>query len=215
MPSFNMGQTSESAVRLPLFDEFERMNQVDDVEEEIVANGQGENELDDQQQRDRGPGGDSGGQEKAEGGEEDVKDGIEDAVAVVAGGQGGAAIALDDHRGVFENLPGTFGEHGEEEAEGQGEFSAALGEEAEDGVENQAVDEVGEGIGVGDLLGELRGGDGGPEEDAVGLADGEAVHGIFDEGGEGNEKKSGEKVGVEARASVTEHVDKVTRGNDE
>ncbi len=43
---------------------------------------------------------------------------------------------LDDHRGVFEDFPGAFGEHGEEEAEGEGDFAGAAGEDLPDANED-------------------------------------------------------------------------------
>src|SRR5205814_3019940 len=61
---------------LPVLDGGEGMDQVDDVEHEIVADGDGEGEFDDQEERDRGPGWESGGEIEAEGGEEDVAEGI-------------------------------------------------------------------------------------------------------------------------------------------
>jgi len=147
---------SEAAMGLPGFNEFEGVDEIDDVEREVVADGGGQGEFDEQEEGDGGPGGEFGGEIEAEGGEEDVADGIQDAVAVVAGSERLAAVTLDDHRRVFENLPGTFSKHGEEEAERQVRFTLALGEEAEEKIKSQAVDDVGEGVGVGDLLGELR-----------------------------------------------------------
>src|SRR4051812_27837064 len=110
---------------LPVPDEVEGVNQVDDVKREVIADGEGQYELDDHHQRDRGPSRESGRKIKAQRGEEDVADGVEDAVAIVAGGECALAISLDDHWSVFENLPGTFREDGEKEAEGEGEFAAA------------------------------------------------------------------------------------------
>jgi hypothetical protein len=191
-------------VGLPVSDEIEGVDEIEDVEGEVVANGEREGEFDEEDERDGGPGGESGGEEKPEGGEEDVEAGIEDAVAVVAGGEGGAAVALDDHRGVFQYFPGTFGQHGEEKTQRQGD--SAAGGQAQDRVEGQAVDDMGERVGVGDLLGKFGGIDGGPEGDAVGLGDGEAVHGELDGGGEGEEKEGGEEEGVrKARGRSERH----------
>jgi hypothetical protein len=67
-----------------MFDRVERMQEHDDVEREVVADGDGDADFHCDDQRDRQPHRYFAGDEKAQRGEQDVAHGIEDAVAAVA-----------------------------------------------------------------------------------------------------------------------------------
>ncbi len=75
--------------------------------------------------------------------------GVEDAVAFVAEGDGGFAVAVDDDGRVLEDLPSGLEQDRHQEAVAN---RHAAGDEPEKGVEEQAVDDVGEGVGVGHSL---------------------------------------------------------------
>jgi hypothetical protein len=75
------------------------------------------------------------------------------AVAVIAAGDGVLAVAVDDEVGVLDDLPGDLDQ--QRQGEPQLERPAAP-DEPENPVQTKAVDDVGQGVPVGDVLGVLR-----------------------------------------------------------
>ena len=108
--------SSEPGVRisspLPLPHRIQRIQQHQDVQQQVVADHVADAELHRDRQRDGRPDRQPRGQQEAAHHRGDVADGIDDAVAVVVERDRRFAIAIDDEVGVLENLPPRLDYHG-------------------------------------------------------------------------------------------------------
>ena len=141
---------------LPLLDTFRRTHEHDDIQGQIVADPEETADLHDDDHSDHDPDLGKPGDHESNSGHGHIADGVEDAVADIAEGDGGFAVAVDDEGRILEEFPARFDEESDEEAVLHGQ---AAGDEPEEAVENHAVDDVGERIGVGYPLGILTGPD--------------------------------------------------------
>src|SRR5262245_30597373 len=141
------GGCRRSSPQLPAADRIDGIEEHEDVEGEVVPDGGQEHELDDDREQDDDPPGQTGGEPEAEDHGANVAQGVDDAVAEVVEGRGVGAVAVDDEGRVLEDLPAALGGDGDEAARAEGE---APGGEPEDPVEAEAVEDVGERVGVGE-----------------------------------------------------------------
>ena len=116
---------------------------------QVVANEPQDEELHRDSERDDRPDRETRRDQKARDHGEDVADRIEDAVAVVVERNRHLAIAIDHHVGVLEDLPRRFEHHRQQQPRADGPAPAHQPEQA---VESKAVNDVREGVPVGDVL---------------------------------------------------------------
>src|SRR5262249_24839646 len=91
--------------RLPGLDRFDRMDEHDDVQREIVAHPEQAEDLHGQNRGDAEPDPDAAGEDEAERHHDDVAARIENAVPDVAQRDGRLAVAVDDERRVLQHFP--------------------------------------------------------------------------------------------------------------
>src|SRR5581483_10101525 len=125
------------------------MNEHHDIEEKIIANPQSKPGLD------RDPGHDRHGrrsprskQEACHGGQR-VAERIDDSIAIIADGDGGRAISLDDERAVLDDLPCRLKQNGEAQSRANGPM---LEDEPQEKVKPKAVQQVRERVPVRQML---------------------------------------------------------------
>src|SRR5260221_5373865 len=140
-----------SAARLPRLDGVDGVDEHDEVEREIVADRPADEELERHGERDgrgcrQGP-----GKDEADDHESGIRQRIDDAVAVIVERDRRGAIALDDERRVLHHLPGGFEPDREHQRRGKGQRPAPANE-AEQRIEENAVDDMSERIPIAEML---------------------------------------------------------------
>ena len=110
----------------------------------------------------------------------DITHRVDDTVTVVIQRDRGFAVTIDDEIRILENFPGTFDCDGETEAQGERPF---LSNEPEQAIEKEAVDDVGRGVPVAEVLGVFRTHHHAmPKFDIAAFADGFTPHGQKNDG---------------------------------
>jgi hypothetical protein len=159
---------------LPLFDGIEWMDEHDNVQCEVVSDHCADDQLHGKRQNDGEPHGQAGRGVKANGRGDDVADRIDDAVTKIIQSDRGFAVAADDEVGVLEDFPGAFDHEGKAKAQGDRPF---FPDEPEQGVEKEAMDDVGGRVPVTEMLGIFRTHHHSmPELDVATFADGFTAH---------------------------------------
>ncbi len=179
-PKFEVRSSSSVSLHLPLADGVDRRQQHHDVQREVVANQHEHQELDRHDQRDAGGHAQPRGQQEADRAHDDVAEGIQDAVADVPQGDGHRPIAIDDERGVLEDLPSGFEHHRDEEPRAERQPAR---DEPDQAIEQEAVQDVGGRVGVQHALRLTAAPDVGfqPAEPPV-RSEGQPAHPQFDRG---------------------------------
>ncbi len=167
---------------LPLANAFYRVEQHEDVEQQAVADPKGEDEFGEEEEEEGAPPAKPLRQDKAHAAQPNIGQGVDHGVAVVAEGEGGFAVAVDDKGGVFDDFPDGFDGDGDEQTPGKGNFGEEPSQNPEEG---ETVQEVGKAVGVKKVLGVVGAPDvARPEPDLAAAADPQAALLVELEGGE-------------------------------
>jgi hypothetical protein len=140
---------SQCVSRLPSLYERDGNQEIQDIERQVVPDRHGGQKFQAQAQNDADGGGSAGREQKAQHHHQRVHQGIENGVAGIADRQRLFAVGLDHHRRVLGEFPGDLDAHGQEQPDARLQAGTA---EAQQRIEQQAMDDMRKAVPVGDLL---------------------------------------------------------------
>lgn len=148
---------------LPRSNSLDRINQHEDVQQQIVPYREQENQFNQRGERDRSGQAKPARNENAENAGEDISDGIENRISYVSDGDRLRAVTLNDDGRIFDCFP----EHFCRQSDGEfPDLTKHWKQEVHDSKEQEPVSDVRERVGIEEMLGIVRAIDvAGPEAD--------------------------------------------------